>query len=408
MYNTRHFGNTNPHYNMNKNSLINQFQNHQNQQNNATYNPFINNQMINKNPNFSMSDPYFYQRVNMAKIDQIKRAKNIDDLGIKKDHLYSIIINPMKVQKETTDEMKNLLVERNSQYCIDVYKDGGYQGNAYLREIWKNRTNQPYKNLIKKDLFDNDTYNKYYKDSIFRRDVSNPNDLIVHTVVKEVDADIEALRSDLKKLNSELEKHDSELKSIYSISEEAKHKKKFEYAKKCYRLEYNPKDCDELKNMYKKEQQKINKDYKMLDEYIENLSAESGILSNEEIQKLRDELKDKFKKSNQQALEYDNGNNDGNNDGDNISDESDDELEELQKELERVKREEKKIRKELGKSNKPTLKITVSDLKKKPTVKLNISVEESKKTEKITDSTNIINANNDEDMLRQYYNNRDN
>jgi hypothetical protein len=106
--------------------------------------------------------------------------------------------------------------------------------------------------------------------SIFDKNINDKSQLMVHKVVKTVDADKLLLNDDVKQLQNNLESHNKELKTIYSTSEKNKFKKEFEYAQKYrHRLEFNPKDAEELKDYYKKEQKKINKTNKMVEELID-------------------------------------------------------------------------------------------------------------------------------------------
>jgi TPP-dependent pyruvate/acetoin dehydrogenase alpha subunit len=72
-----------------------------------------------------------------------------------------------------------------------------------------------------------------------------------------------------------------------------------------YRLEYNPKNSEELKDFYKKEQKKINKEKKMIDDIINNL-IENDELSKEEIEKINKEIEtiDKHTKKSSSKLRF--------------------------------------------------------------------------------------------------------
>ncbi len=276
------------------NNLLNQFNSHLNQ---PRQNSFMNNPMVAQNPNFASNNANFYNKIQMAKIEQIKRAKNISDLGMDNKQLSEYIIDPIKINKTSQEEINHKLHDIESNYIVPVTRNTKFedQSNAYLRELWKNRTNQPYKNVIKKELFDKE-YKKYYKDDIFKKDISSRNELIVHKVIKNIDADEDLLEAEFLLIQEILEKHNGELKNIYSSSNENKYKKEFEYAQKYrYRLEYNPKDSEELKDFYKKEQKKINKENKMLDQIIDML-VEGEDLSKEESDILNEQLKESRKK----------------------------------------------------------------------------------------------------------------
>lgn len=274
---------------MQRNNLLNQFNKHVNNINNSNK-MFSQNAMFNQNPNTSLKDSNFYNKIQMAKLEQIKRAKKIEDMGMSKKELYEHIIDPHKIEKTSKQEIDKDLNKIEGMYVIDKTS----QTNDFLKDLWKKRTNNPYKNVIKKELFEN-SYKKYYKDDIFKKDIKEKKELLVHKVIKDIDADELLLESDFDLLNDILEKHNDELKSIYSVSNKNQFKKDFEYAQKYkYRLEYNPKDAEELKEFYKKEQKKINKENKMLDEIIDIL-VEQDELSKEEIDILNKKIEETTK-----------------------------------------------------------------------------------------------------------------
>jgi len=267
----------------NRNRLLNQFNKHVNSTTNN--NLFSQNSMINQNPNYSTNDSNFYNKIQLAKLEQIQRAKKIEDMGLTKKELFEQVIDPHKIQKTNKNEIEKDLNKINTMFAIDKTS----QANEFIKDLWKKRTNNPYKNVIKKELFDK-SYKKYYKDNIFRKDIKDRKELLVHKVIKDIDADELLLEGDYELLNDILEKHNDELKSIYTVSNKNKFKQDFEYTQKYkYRLEYNPKDADELKDFYKKEQNKINKENKMLDEIIDIL-VEQEELSKDEIDKINKKL----------------------------------------------------------------------------------------------------------------------
>jgi Tfp pilus assembly major pilin PilA len=258
------------------NNLVNKFQSYKNNT------PFNNNPLLNNNPVFMSNsrDSSFYNKINMAKMEQIKRAKNIDDMGMDKKQITDLIICPIVVNKTKKTELDEAFNEITPQYRKD--------NNKFLQEWWNTRTNQPYKNIIKKDLFNKD-FKKYYKDDIFNTNIKDKKDLRIHTVT-DIDSDSLLLEAEFELLSDIIEKHNKELKVIYSASNKNKYKKEFEYVQNYrYRLEYNPKNSEELKDFYKKEQSKINKEKKMIDDVI-NMMIENDQLDPEEIEKLNKEI----------------------------------------------------------------------------------------------------------------------
>jgi len=268
---------------MNRNNTNNNLLNKFNSYKNNT--PFQNNPLLNNNPNFvnNSRDSSFYNKINIAKLEQIKRAKNIDEMGIDKKQITDLVICPIVVNKTKKAELDEAYNEIIPQFI--------QKGNKFLEEIYKNRTNVPYKNIIKKDLF-NKNFKKYYKDDIFNVNVRDKKELLVHKIT-DADSDSLLLEAEFELLSQIIEKHNDELKVIYSSSKKNKYKKEFEYVQNYrYRLEYNPKNSEELKDFYKKEQKKINKEKKMIDDVL-NLMIENDQLSQEELNKLNDELKSK-------------------------------------------------------------------------------------------------------------------
>ncbi len=274
--------------NMN-NNLVNRFQS---QKNNI---PFSNNALLNNNPAFmaSSKDSSFYNKINMAKLEQIKRAKNIEDMGIDKKQIMDLVINPIVINKTKKNELDEAYNEITPQY--------NSKNNKFLEEWWNTRTNQPYKNIIKKDLFNKD-FKKYYNENIFSTNVKDKKDLLIHKIT-DADSDSLLLETEFELLSGIIEKHNDELKVIYSASKKNKYKKEFEYVQNYrYRLEYNPKNSEELKDFYKKEQKKINKEKRMIDDVINNL-IENDQLTSEEIEKLSSELNVSKKSSKIENLE---------------------------------------------------------------------------------------------------------
>lgn len=241
-----------------QNNLLSQYNRHIN-----SSTPFANNPMLNNNPMYlgSIRDPNFCNKMNMAKIEQIKRAKRVEDFGMDKKQMMEYIICPMTVNKTAKDEILKLWKSFEDTYIP-------------LKEEWeRGRTNEPYKNILK-----NENYKKTFK---------TKDDLIVHKVT---DADKLGLLEDYDKLMGIIEKHNDHLAVIYSTSERNKHKKEFEYVQKYkYRLKYDPKDFDELKEFYKKEQKKISKEKRRIDDILNSL-VENDILDSKDIEKLNIEL----------------------------------------------------------------------------------------------------------------------
>jgi hypothetical protein len=239
--------------------------------------PFQNNQLLMNNPNYiaSINNHNFQQKLYMAKMEQLNRAKKVQNMNVSEDELYKYVINPIKVEKISEGELNREFNERQQNYLVEYDKNKKYMGNKTVREWWKKRTNQPYKNILKKE-----NYKKKFK---------NKSDLIVHKVT---DEDKIGLMEELKNLEDILEEHNNQLSLIYSKSEKLKHKKKFQYNNIYkYRLKHDVKDYNELKEIYKKEQKKIEKEDRRIDNMINHL-MDADILNNDQKQLLQKQLQD--------------------------------------------------------------------------------------------------------------------
>jgi hypothetical protein len=267
------FGQLPPQFN-NKyinNNLVSGYQNHYN-----TNIPFNQNSMLKSNPLFfgNIRDSNFHNRVNMAKLEQIKKIKSVKDMGIDDTQLINYIISPIKVEKIDKKELENLHNTRKSNYLglndpniLDMSKLP-----ALVMEWYNSRKNSPYKNILK-----NENYNKQFKDK---------SDLLVYKYTQ-LDKDFVILESELKEIIKILKTQDAKLKEIYCESEKNNFETKFEYINKSKnRVKYDPHDYNSLKEYYKKEQKKISRESKRLDEMIEAV-LNDGILSKEDYDNLK-------------------------------------------------------------------------------------------------------------------------
>lgn len=239
--------------------------------------PFNNNAMIANNPMFagSIRDPAFYQRMHVAKLEQLKKVKNIGDMNITKEQLLQYIICPMKAEKLNKEQSISLYNDKNTQYVIDKL---GKNTSKLLADWWNSRTNMPYKNILKnvKILDDND----------YKKKINKIDDLIVKRLI-DISHDGILLQSQYSERSELLEAHNNELKMIYSLSKKLQYKEEFEYVQKYkYRLKHDPKSYDELKKYYKQEQHKIIKETKRIDDMIESL-LENEEISNEDFETLK-------------------------------------------------------------------------------------------------------------------------
>jgi hypothetical protein len=255
--------------NIRQNNLISNFHNY-NQQLNNQYPDFQNNPLLqlNNQKNKKIDSSLLKHIENLKKAQELKTLQKVNEIEriFDKNTIIKSVIKPLEITKPNKGEI------------ISEYKKQEQNYSNNLRELWKKRTNQPYKNILK-----NENYNKDFK---------KKEDLIVHKVTDQ-DKNKDKLDTDYKSKEKDLEKHNNELKSIYTLSKEIEHKQKFKYENKSkFKVKYDPKDYDELKKdqieFYKKEQKKLDKDKKKVDDIIE-YSISSGLLSPDEINKLEEE-----------------------------------------------------------------------------------------------------------------------
>jgi hypothetical protein len=258
------------------NNLLNQ--NYINQMNNV--NIFNKNNSQNANQMGQMMTNYkkIQQSKLLAKINELD--KNRDMLHLDKDELRNAIIRPIKIEK--ADKQDIIIKYRDLQNNISSKRE--------LEELWKKRTNQTYKNIIKDEKYQKKEYKK-------------KEDLIIHKVTN---ADKFGVDTELKDFQGKIETQNGELKIQYSSSKEVEHKKKFEYNNKYkYTVKFDPKAHEELKDnnveYFKKEQEKNEKDKKKVDDIIQNL-LNSDILTEDEkkntslVNDKSDELNEEIKK----------------------------------------------------------------------------------------------------------------
>jgi len=191
--------------------------------------------------------------------------KNRDRLQLDKDELRNAIIKPIRVEK--SDKQEALIKMRDLERTFT---------KPEMEQMWSKRTNQDYKNIIKDE--------KYKK-----KDYKKKEDLIIHKVT---DLDKVGVKKEFEDFQGKLETQNGELKIQYSQSKELEHKKKFEYNNKYkYAVKFNPKAHGDMKDenieYFKKEQEKVEKDKKKIDDIIQTLMS-SNLLTDEEKKDLVD------------------------------------------------------------------------------------------------------------------------
>ena len=233
--------------------------------------PFKNNVMISGNAMFreTLKNPDFKNRLNTSKIEQIKKIKNVKDLNMTNEQITNYVIAPIKIEKMNKQELNTNYESKKSTYSANdkvIPKQ--------LKELWEGRQNTPYKNILKQENY--------------KKDFKTKDDLLVHKYTQ-LDRDKIKLENEYDALVSLLEYHNSELLTIYSASEQTKHKENFDYVLKYKNLiEYDPKNYSDLKKFYKKTQKKINKENKRIDEMIELLISGDD-LTKDEIEQIQKE-----------------------------------------------------------------------------------------------------------------------
>jgi hypothetical protein len=190
-----------------------------------------------------------YNLKKIQKFNNIDRSQNPQNI----DNIKNMILKPQKIEKP------DLNIEK-------LVKNREENAENDLKNCIKNRTNTPYKGIIK-----NFDYNRKF---------NKTEDLIVHKVT---DADKLNFDKDVDKYKSQIAKQDVENKDVYSKAKEEENKKKFEYQ---HKYKYRGKIVNETENdlrvdrieFYKKEQQKIEDNKKKIDDILINL-IDTGIVS---------------------------------------------------------------------------------------------------------------------------------
>jgi hypothetical protein len=207
----------------------------------------MNNQMLNNNPLYSSNiyDQSFYHQMMLQREEQLRKIKNISDLNLSKEQITEYVIAPIKVEKSDTGEIKKLFDDEEQRLTQKFIEDNW----------WSQRTNAPYKNIL--------------KDQDWKKDFKKEDDLIVH---KYSNLDKIGLMKEYETILKLIEHHNGELKVVFSASKESEYKKSFKFVQKYRgRLKYNPKDYNELKDYYDKEQKKFGREQKRIDDVISRI-----------------------------------------------------------------------------------------------------------------------------------------
>jgi len=240
-------------------------------------------------PNSKNPDPEFMRRMNMAKIEQMNKARSIRDLNMSEQELIKYIINPIQIEKVSNDEKNKMMSDfgtQNNTY-MSLQKYNMDSGNKLvpkaILDLWQKRTNNPYKQVLHKLSIDDYTKKKYEK----------LDDLIVYkTTQLDKVADVRILKSELDKLTNLIIDQNNELKIIYCTDKKHEFLEQFEYANKYNnRIRYDPTNYAELKELYKREQTKLEKENNRINELLEMMFVVDDISKEdlEEIKKIQKE-----------------------------------------------------------------------------------------------------------------------
>ena len=253
----------NHHYN---NKLLNNYQNYQ-----QTNIPFNNNMLLQNNSIFVNMPQVQQMQAKLKDVQQIKQIEKINEMEITmdKDKIRESIIKPIKIEKDKKNKQDLEVKWKNAE---NNYRDkSGKDYGIEIKHYWENRTNKPYKNILK-----NEDYSRQYKSS---------DDLVVHKITQK-DKDLDKVEGEFKEINNKREKHNDELKCIYSTSNINEHKKKFEYRHVYkYRIQYDPKDHNTIKQdniKYYKELQKKEEEGKQQLNSLQKL-VDDGIFEKDEV-----------------------------------------------------------------------------------------------------------------------------
>jgi len=242
----------------------------------------------------------------MQKINQLEKLNEFEN-KIDKEKIRESVIKPVKIDKK--NNMDDIIKHAKEKWGVDIKKKKSAK-NQYddiddqlergletqKKNFQKERTNLPYKNIIKNVKDGDDHYEKHYKKFVDNPLTGEANkkqiekaerDLLVHKVTN---ADKDGVEEELIDLKKNLEIHNDELKVIYSTSKEAEHKQKFEYNHKSkYRIKYDPDNHEDMKkdkiNILKKEQKKMEKDKQKVDDMIQFL-VDDGIFGETDVENI--------------------------------------------------------------------------------------------------------------------------
>ena len=264
----------------NNNPLLNSFSSYANK--NPTSVPFNSNDLIKNNVNIMNNlNNYIYES---KMIDSPQNNNNIynnnnntnknanrQKTSVTNMNIIEKMLEPVKIikDKKSNSDIKSNFITRSKIQESAKNTKGCKSGIIGIE-----RTNAPYKAII--------------KDKIISKPVTEvvEEDLIVHRTVKGIDDNVDNFVHDLNSKNSEVDKINDELKVEFDISNYDKHKRKFEYKQTFVRnLAYEENGFDENKTdcieFYKKKQRDAEKGIETCDTIYKTLLDANIIDENE-------------------------------------------------------------------------------------------------------------------------------
>ena len=240
----------------------------------------FNNQLLRNNPIFNnmqhanqtqLMQMQKMQQMQMQKIKELQQIK-INEMENRGNKHYNEKIKESVIQPSKLNEKLNKTeLESKWKLAEESYIDkSGKNYGPEIQKYWKARTNEPYKNILKKEDYS--------------KNIKSRDDLVVHRVTLK---DKEGVNNEFEQMDTKREKHDGELKIIYSSNHKNEHKKKFEYNHVYkYRVQYDPKSHGDLKQdkiRYYKEQQKKEESNKQMKDSILDCLDPDNVFTQDEL-----------------------------------------------------------------------------------------------------------------------------
>jgi hypothetical protein len=209
-------------------------------------------------PNPTIKDPYRERDTSRTRNTNSHKNKNLN--------IIEEMMKPQIIVKENKDVDPNFIAIKK-QYDEAKTKKG-LDGDLKI-------TNVPYKNII--------------RDKIINKPVNQIKeaDLVVHKVVKSIDADIDVFNTESNIKNIELNKINEEVQVEFHIDNYDKHKKKYDFKETFIKnLAFEANTCDENKQdyieFYRKKQKEAEEGKEICDSVLHKL-IDTGLIKPEEL-----------------------------------------------------------------------------------------------------------------------------